>query len=338
MKKLSPKLKKWFDRNSRKKLKQLSDNKRKKQTYKRKNGPKQHPQNALLVAPKVFDVFKNPIETLTFFDNVLDKIRNVVENGCLRFDLSLVKEVGIEAIMYLIALIDIKRIETRKIRCKGNYPEDSMAAERFISSGFYKFVITGKKPRKESLEHKIPIRRGKTIDPSMVTEVSEFISEATTITKRMNYKLLIEMLNNCVQHAYNEQIEKNSSVAKEWFVYAEDCSEHLQIIFFDTGIGIPKSIKKNFFEKIRDSFGIYRDGDYIKSAFEGAFRTSTNEEYRGSGLPNIYAGVISADIVDFKVVSGKGICTIDTDGDIRATTVEKALQGTLYSWKVKKAV
>lgn len=71
-------------------------------------------------------------------------------------------------------------------------------------------------------------------------------------------------------------------------------NDRIRFIFVDTGFGIANTVKKNFKEKVQQLFGkmlglgiAINDAQLIQSAFNGDFRTSTNQDNRGNGLVTV---------------------------------------------------
>ena len=109
----------------------------------------------------------------------------------------------------------------------------------------------------------------------------------------MLYKMLIEMMNNSMEHAYTDiELKEIIDIRIEdiWFVFIENSAKRLKFTFLDTGIGIPKSIfKKNRgnIEDIQRLFGNEQnkqlDDSFIFRALTGRIegkikRTPTEEE------------------------------------------------------------
>jgi hypothetical protein len=144
--------------------------------------------------------------------------------------------------------------------------------------------------------------------------------------------MLIEMMSNTVSH----------SASQHWYIYAERIGlKKLRFVFFDTGRGIPNTVRLNFRENILRFFGgqkIVSDAELIQSALEGNFRTRTNEAFRGKGLPQI-AKTLRADHISCGAVnSGQGRCEIGINSSkepvYAAQSYDREFQGTLYYWEV----
>ena len=122
-----------------------------------------------------------------------------------------------------------------------------------------------------------------------------------------------------------------------WYVYAESHDKSIQFIFLDTGVGIPKTIKKSVLERTRDFFR-ENDAEYIASTLRGEFRTVTREDNRGKGLPEIYANIGNGAILSLSILSGRGMCNVSSDGRISECAIGTEFPGTMFIWDISKEV
>ena len=147
-------------------------------------------------------------------------------------------------------------------------------------------------------------------------------------------------MTNVKQHAYHSE---NGNMSSRWYVYAENCEKFVQLVFLDTGVGIPSTIRKNWSEKLKDGIKGLLGGDvddprYIEAAFNGEFRTETRQGNRGKGLPEIKEAIIALDssLNNLKIVSGHGICTINKAGINGGQYIDTAFEGALFMWCFEK--
>lgn len=338
MKKLLPRQKKWQIARSKKEIRyRKRRNKLKnKEHIKVKKKKASILNEEKIVAPKILSVFSNPKETLGFFKEVNLKIKRARVAGKLFFDLSCIEDVTVDAIMYLIAIIkNFKRINALRITCGGNLPKNDIAKERFENCGFYKYVNPQYSIKKSICADHINIESGIKADPKLASEICVFVhnhSSLKIINTKSLYTMMMELMTNTKQHAYN----KNTYLNANWYIFVEDYPEYLQFVFLDTGDGIPNTVKrKNFFENIKGMFDL-DDAFFISSALKGEFRSETNLGYRGKGLPEIYNRVKSEYILDFSVISGRGKCDVTKDGEIINSNLEENFLGTMLCWKLRK--
>ena len=343
------KRKKWLKNKQIKVMRQLRRrNKDKRLVYKgsvavQKKGNFEH----RIVAPEKMSLSDDPSETAKFFVEVFSIIHKCRKNQSIYFDLSNVKIVTVDAIMYLIAVIsNSKIIRALEITCRGNMPLYEKAKLAFEKVGFYDHVRSVVSKKIVKFDDRITIRYGKESDGVITSSICDFVnkknnSDSNQPTKRL-YPMLVELMTNVKQHAYKEN---SGNMSSRWYVYVEDCEKFMKFVFLDTGVGIPTTIRKNWSERIKDGIKDLFGGDkddpvYIEAALNGEFRTETKQEHRGKGLPEIKNAIMSKEgrLNNLMIVSGHGICTLDKTGPPKRKYLDIALEGTLFIWYFEKEV
>ena len=341
MKKIDFKQKRWLLAKSKKTIKRLQKkNKKGKPQSEHGKVDSNNPVQKIVgknrvVAPEKFGMLDNIDETLQFFKNIKDTINKLRVNDKIFFDLSKVQVVSADAIMYLIATIkNTKRIKMFKIRCSGNAPINPEARRKFEQSGFFDYVSSSVKTSSTYADH-IKITGGNEAAPTLAGEICDFVHSLTDmniVDTKFLFPMIIELMTNTKQHAYNTI---NNSMENNWYIYVEDRGETLKFVFLDTGVGIPRTIRTKFAEKL-SSILLNNDAYFIASALRGEFRSETKLEYRGKGLPEIYDRITTAKIENFAIVSGQGKCVVNESGEIVEYPLKNALNGTLLSWNLRK--
>ena len=93
--------------------------------------------------PTVFSLVDNPEDTIKFFNDLLDKIKNRNTPMKVFVDSSNVQRVTVDALIYLHAIIcNDNRGTIYKCSFSGNYPTDELARRDYINSGFNDHVIS----------------------------------------------------------------------------------------------------------------------------------------------------------------------------------------------------
>ena len=337
------KRKKWLDRKSR------EGNKRK---YYRKRGVNGYTlsqyavretfgnRNSLITMkpPKNFSLVNNTEETMIFFADFANEI-NRGRSG-LRFfvDSSEVERTTVDALIYLIAILQNDAVNMkRRYSFEGNYPSNEDARKVYIESGFNDYVNSRMKKLPDSNDKK-RITCGIKNDSEASKELCDFVIKCLGKTRKdiqPIQKVMIELMSNVYHHAY----EKNSFMAKKWYMYAEHVDNNVRCVFVDTGLGIAKTARKNWGEKLKVLFNLeLDDSKIIESIFNGDFRTATNEKFRGNGLSSVRENVKSDIFVSFEVISGRGRCIIpkveDTD-KINTYCYKNRLFGTLFQFVIR---
>lgn len=287
--------------------------------------------------PEIFSFKYNLDETVDFCASTLKSLNRYMYKSTILMNLNNVEEVSADAIMYLIAII--RNYKTAKIRlfsfC-GNYPNNAIARNVFVESGFLSFVNSNSK-KLPSNSKKQTIVSGRKSDSRTAGIFCDFVCQKLNMPKSYTNKLfeiIIEMMSNVVYHAYKNDDE----MIPEWYIYAEYIENEIRFLFLDTGLGIAKTVQKHsLYEKVINKFGILSESELIKSAFEGEFRTQTGEYNHGKGMPYIKEFAFRNQVKDFHVISGKGHCWINYDEPyIYCKDIPTKLNGTIYSFSFVK--
>lgn len=334
MKKLHTKQKNWLLAKSEKAIRKLQKKKDNKKQKKSSTYNSKKKTVKIVKAPRIFSIMTDPNSTLNFFNEVYKVIKQLHFGEELFFDLSKIENVTVDAIMYLIALLkNTKRLNLMHINCSGNVPLYEEARKVIETSGFYKYVFS-RYSVKYRVSLNIKISSSKVADPTLAGKICDFVHNNSSLgrleTKPL-FTMIMELMTNTQQHAYRY----TNSIKSNWYIFVESGHKQIQFVFLDTGEGIPNTIRKKFWEKIKS--GIYKsDSQFISSALRGEFRTETRLEHRGKGLPEIYNKASDKIISDFSIVSGNGQCDVDDTGNIIETKLLSELKGTLFCWKLNK--
>lgn len=330
----------WYDRRSRK-LKNKKKKKGRKYVGSNFNSVYKDDENEQYdyigeyraTAPKVFSFVDNLEETTEMFGKLLDAIKNGTYRKRFFFDASIVEDVTTDVVLYIIAVIkNIKINRLRQYTFAGNLPQNNEAARVYNESGLYKYVRS-KKQELPANNSKMQIASGKKTDGVLASQICKFVMEKFGITQRNTqyvYKTIIEMMSNAVHHAYDNTQEEIMYPC--WYMYAEYSENKIRLIFLDTGLGIATTVKKKyFFEKY-----IKKDSELIESAFMGEFRTETQKEHRGLGLPALKEYAEKGYFKSFFVLSGKGGYKYQGNGMFSRLDIENKIYGTIYVIDLEK--
>lgn len=283
--------------------------------------------------PSNFSLIHNTEETTKFFVNVQKFIRGQFDKKTdVFFDLSNIKEVTIDAVMYLLATIKNLQVKhLSKFFFRGNMPNDPNAKLMFEESGFLKFVESPKTLIKTN-ENKIAIRTGRSNDSVVLKEICDFIIDkagCSRLDTKFLYVMMAEMMYNTYEHAYLN----NNPTIKNWYIFVELVDSRIGVTFLDTGAGISNTITKSFLEKI----GSKTQDELIKSALLGQFRTKTKLGYRGNGLPTIRGYAETQNITNLHILANKAVCKVNyesTNKWFEGYEQNQNLMGTIYYWEV----
>lgn len=286
-------------------------------------------------SPDIFSFLFNTDETVRFFNETIECLKNGGYKKKYVFDSMDVTEVTTDVIIYLIALMKNVRFNKRRLYSfHGNEPKNEEARKVYRESGFYSFV----KARSRELPNntnKMKIVSGKNNEVSEAKKMCTFVQEKFSQNKKYTqniYTILVEMMSNVYYHAYY----KDELMNPVWYMYAEYKNGKINFVFIDTGMGIAKTVRKNsLFEKAIANLGVVTDSKLIMSALNGEFRTSSGEPNRGKGLPSINDFAKSEICKEFCVISGGGCCRIDENNNWLISDLNKKIYGTIYMFSIE---
>lgn len=151
---------------------------------------------------------------------------------------------------------------------------------------------------------------------------------------------LIEAMTNVVHHAYPVDFQSKSKLKEQpWWMTAsfDSNNNRLNIIFFDHGLGIPKSLPKTNVEYVKSLLALIdNDAEMIRAATQIG-RTSTKARHRGKGLPQIIEYGQYSEGSTVAIRSNKGVYILTKKDGHQADkvyNVPKALQGSLIEWQI----
>lgn len=188
----------------------------------------------------------------------------------------------------------------------------------------------GEKEHRRELKHQIEELIGDEVDRWII--LSTGLSEAIT---------------NVSHHAYPESANI-SERDKNWFMGGsfEQKTQTLRIVFFDQGIGIPRSLPvSKVWESVLSFLGKLgipsaerkKDAVLLRAAVEYE-RTSTNDPDRGKGLQDLLDFVRERKSGYLSILSGKGLFKYSIEDGIernKTETFSQPINGTLIIWKVR---
>lgn len=155
---------------------------------------------------------------------------------------------------------------------------------------------------------------------------------------------LSEAIVNVSHHAYPEN-RGYSIIDKNWYYTASynTSKRELKVVFYDQGIGIPKSLPaSDFWEKILVSLSILPIADRKKDevllkAAVGFDRTSTEESDRGKGLQDLMEFIRQRGEGYLSIISLKGLFKLEIKNgteSIKSEHFDYPVCGTLIIWCV----
>ncbi|MCI9523576.1 MAG: hypothetical protein HFF01_00810 [Erysipelotrichaceae bacterium] len=303
--------------------------------------------------PVIFSLKNNTEETIKYFADVKAHCISK-EKVIINFDLYDLKTVTIDAIMYMIAMTLQASAIRSDITFRVCKPRNKKMRSFINNCGLKKFLEKDNEPCDNQNDYYV-IKIGVQTDTDIAEEISNFTKSKNDNldVKQMSmlYKMLIEMMNNSLEHAYDikELGIIKSKLVGLWFVFIENSGDRLKFTFLDTGIGIPNSLfmkKEGSYEDLEIMFGKRNlkqedpKRSYIVQALSGNVkRANSLNSNRGQGLPEIYGYYKNEEIFsNLCIISGNEKCRFYDSDKSRAVfdKLDYELHGTLYYWEVKK--
>jgi len=263
------------------------------------------------------------------------------EGWPISIDTKSVKNITIDALLYLLAITNALKSMAIDFDIRGELPRDPVARKLFIDSGFLNYAKPGSAEIKRQGDC-VQIDCGQNVDPLIARSLCVFTMEKLGLARtktRSLYDIVIEIITNTIQHAYDRSPEHD-----KWFAYARYVEEDdaVEYSILDSGLGIPFTVKKTLREKLEgvvEKFGVklwaHDSGDsaLIQSALDGKLRTETGLAYRGKGMPIIKKYQEDGYISDLTIVSNRGYLAYGRE----ARSLPVGFLGTLYFWRIKRA-
>lgn len=285
--------------------------------------PSKHYINHL--APENFSLRSNVDIVVAFFAKL---IKALEEGDSIKIDLSHVKNISSDVILYLLSILDMFKQKKGVWRVKGNAPRDPKCRELFIESGFYNYV-NSKMPPSFDNRNFLSVKGGTfgmLVDGKFAEKVIDFSVQCLNTTKSLItkkiYAILIACMANTREHAYTVD-----DYNRRWWATAlyDENNKKVNFTFLDNGMGIPETVKKNVWEKfLRES-----DNKLITSALRGELRTRTGDPWRGKGLPSINEYYQKGIIKNLVIISNRGYVNHENQEE---RDLNDIFHGTLLSW------
>lgn len=281
--------------------------------------------------PDNFSIKDNPKEVSEFFNKVIYFTNSKHKDMDIMFELSQVKNISADAIMYLIAVMqDLQKLGYARHRFHGDFPVDIKLCNYLYDIGFLNYV-SSRRPKGYTNTNILQVIDKDHFDQKYIKQVCDFVNTTSNLTRkdtRFLYVLITEMMTNTCEHAYIKRSQK----LKKWYLCAQKDANLYKFTFIDIGEGIPNTVQRKTTERIFKS-----ESSIISSALNGEFRTQTKQGFRGKGLPKIKACVQEQNLENFTIISNKGYCRIHNDDNgayIEENELTLPIIGTVYYWEM----
>ena len=295
-------------------------------------------QRVDLTPPTIFSFLLNTEETMAFFELFAQRIRKQPQGTSFFIDSKGVKKVTVDALIYLIAILENNSINRfKRFSYAGNYPDNPEANRVYQESGFNAYVES-KRKRLPKSNDKMQIIGNAKNESTLTKPFCDFVIRnlgKTRVDVIPLQSIFVELMSNVYHHAYSNE----TFMKKCWYMYAELIDDGIRFVFVDTGQGIARTVKKKLHERVGNALGIgSTDSKLIESAFNGDYRSQTNNPNRGNGLLRVKNMASNSLFDSFEVYSGHGkVCLQNgSNTDILHTEdFKNSIYGTLYTFIIK---
>ena len=309
--------------------------------YIRKRKARQRRRNAphieWRVAPSVFSIVDNAIESLGYLSSCGDLLRRGMHVG---FDLKRITRLTPDMIPLLIALVCDKSYTKTGI-IHGNQPQNPQAQKLFASSGFLKFVRTTRENREEiDPEHCLltnDLISGEEAEGKASAEICQRVSKLTFGGEKIPedldlYPMVMEIILNTKNHASLHEPIK-------WWIYthSDTATSNTSCTILDLGSGIFEGRGgevKNFVDYF---VGLFKKQpshkDIAEAILDGTIISTKkkDQERRGKGLQQIL------DISKSRYIAKAVLYSNDIKIDLKDRTKEilpTSFRGTFYHFEI----
>jgi len=164
----------------------------------------------------------------------------------------------------------------------------------------------------------------------------ERVAALTPLASKRLYSALIECMDNVKAHAYDPSIIGDPNLVDEWWLggFADPVRRRLALVFYDTGHGIPRTIKQRRMLRVAN-YARISDARILERAVNVGF-TRTRDNRRGNGLPSLKDFIDLAPGGFLRVASGSGDLTYRRQSKLSAKRLPVPMTGSLIIWTIEE--
>lgn len=293
-----------------------------------------------ILVPEVFSIVDNPEKVIEF----ITEVRKYAKKGQSVFvDKSRIVKLEYDGILILLTLL--VEFKEKGLIFSGSYPKNKKLRRKFRESGFFEILNSTNFQKRDMYEFpyknkkNILIKSGTKLSPERVSKIISVITNGL-----FGYERESEGLNNTIGELITNTVDHAGNITKWWVSVDKDPKNvSYDVTIFDHGEGILKTIKKGQKKDFVDNFLQKFKGNQIKGDIElmryifdyrnKSSISSTNEDFRGNGLPTTNKNFKSNYYSDLYVISNNIYC------DLKNNNFKKTisnLNGTLITFKIFK--
>lgn len=358
------KIKRYINKKSQKYLQLKKIISEKKSQVKKNSNHVKSTHNPFIKLGSIIDFEKNIDNLMKMNDDFIEAQK--IHKAAIRIDLSKIKEISINGLIYLISHVDMlsnSRVYNKfcvKRDLKYNHkhglnPNNEKLKFQFLNIGFWDYFQI-KKPYEVKVDtnndYFLKIQTDTTVRTRYVVELRNFMTNIVPFIKDDTIQeyfedALTEVMANSVEHAYIQEVPYTKK-GKWWLCGHYNKLNHcLEFSFRDYGVGLRNTLEYNTDDKIKKyvrefNYWFKSDAEIISLLVNDKVPKYKNkkDKLRGYGFKKFkeFANNIGYNC-EMKILSGKGkykyTFNADTNEGIeKLEDLDFELGGFLISWKI----
>jgi len=337
---------------------------------KNKNNIKKNENRTIInIDLKSYINFKHNANDLVFVTKKIKNSLKDIKRKRFIIDHSNIKNASVGGLLYLVGQISkITRTKYSSTKYDLNYNKkygldknNKKLKYLFYKIGYWKYFGISK-PYKINIrtqkEYFLAIESHNQNKINLLNNIKKFINSNVGLFKNnymLEYKfddIVKEAMGNSLEHAYCENFDEIGKEKGRWWIcgHFDKKDKILEILFYDYGIGIRASMKKNLGEeakialidKFSDSY-LRNDAELIEMAIRGDLSKYKNykEHDRGKGFKRFQDFAMSSGYnCELTVISNKGKYQFNYDiiGDtsnVQKEVLSDNIDGMLIKWRIE---
>lgn len=309
-------------------------------------------RRAQIVLPHNFSLAENYDETAEIVGKVRETAIENRQQVMLHF--SHVEAVEPAAALALVAEVHRARGQRGHGFVTGTYPRSRSVYDALREMGFYAVLnvmdIDDKPPPKAEPGKPIFLRfmSEYRVFPQLADRFVSIIENALIPMDQLARERLVvaikEAMQNTLDHAHPDLPDQSSSRKRWWMSSWVNLErKEVSIVFYDQGVGIPKTLEPSRYERIVASLrnisdfrfsSTPSDGELIAAATE-IFRSGTGTPGRGRGFHNMKSFVDVCDDGELRILSNRGRYHYVGGERQQCSDSHQPLGGTVIEWRFR---
>lgn len=301
---------------------------------------------AELALPETLSLSDNYDETINFLESIRDAV--LLRGRRVSIDFTTLHDIRPAAALLLAAELDRwRRLRQIRPRVLDIEKWDAEVRRLLNQMGLFKLLnVQNPPPATQSSDpaiHFIPfVSANQAIGPLAAELRSGFERMAGQIAGwKFLYEGIQEAMTNVMHHAYpRDTIIPRNQVLNQWWMAGsyDKRSGELSAMFFDQGVGIPKTLPRTYgMERIKGFLSDMGLGDDDASRIQAAMalrRSRTGEPHRGKGLMEVREFIDQSGNGRLRIISGRGEYVYSHGGRVTRLLHSAPIGGTLIQWEV----